>query len=35
MKLELVKKYEPDNIDSHWGCVVLNEETTVSLVRAT
>jgi len=34
MKLELVKKYEPDNIDSHWGCVVLNEETTVSLVRA-
>ena len=32
MKLELVKKYEPDNIDSHWGCVALNETTTVSLV---
>ena len=33
MKLELVKKYEPDNIDSHWSCITLNEETTVSLVR--
>ena len=33
MNLELVKKYKPDNIDSHWGCVALNETTTVSLVR--
>ena len=32
MKLELVKKYEPDNIEAHYGCVALSEETTVSLV---
>jgi hypothetical protein len=32
MKLELVKKYEPENIDTHYGCVALNETTTVSLV---
>jgi hypothetical protein len=32
MKLELVKKYEPDNVLFPWGCVALNEETAVSLV---
>ena len=32
MKLELVKKYELNNIDTHWSCVALNEDTSVSLV---
>ena len=32
MKLELVKKYETDNIDSYRSCVAINEETAVSLV---
>ena len=32
MKLELVKKYEPDDIDFHWSCSALNEEITASLV---
>ncbi len=32
MKLELVKKYELDNIQSFISCVVLNDETSISLI---
>ena len=32
MKLELIKKYEPDNIQWIYSCVILNEEMAVFLI---